>query len=281
MGYCRYFFFDVAAATESFQRSVRLLTNSTDLVDLSLAYTGVGMCKYHLLELEEAHEAFRASFKLAQRIGDDAKASMCAANLCSVEVLKGKYQQAVQYGLQSLALGSRALDQPYRLMSYTNLIDAHLLAGEVDQAAECLERAKEWVAVERRWKARLVFLGEHASFALMTGNIGMALDLALQAEREACGRERAVPQPGLFQKLRVFRAAHHLGRDAAFSVAAEASDAFRNRSPLLYFDALAATAWLQRRFLGRQSPALERELENLASRAPGKRAALAGQGFLA
>ena len=49
---------------------------------------------------------------------------------------------------------------------------------------------------------------------------------------------------------------------------------------MYYLDALAVTAWLERRSAGRHSSETLSELQELGKRAPGKYALLVAQGFL-
>ena len=112
------------------------------------------------------------------------------------------------------------------------------------------------------------------------GNLSLALELIGEAETAATGGERVVSNAGPFDKLRVFRAAHIRGPDPAAAIAREACAKYKDRHPMYYLDALAVTAWLERRSAGRHSSETLSELQELGKRAPGKYALLVAQGFL-
>jgi hypothetical protein len=120
-----------------------------------------------------------------------------------------------------------------------------------------------------------------AAFALIQGNIQLALDLIERLEDLARDREDSVPLPGPYWKLKILRASH-LGRtDEALHIATAIGGPFRESCPFFYLDVLAARAWLERRVYGRQSDETEREL-GLFDRvhAKGRKALLTAQGFL-
>jgi hypothetical protein len=167
------------------------------------------------------------------------------------------------------------------LASYTNLLDAYVLTGRSRDAFDCVEKARTWIASERRWRVRCAFQTEMAAFALIEGNIHLALDLIEHLEDIARDREDSVPMPGCYWKLKMFRAAH-LGRtDEALHIATVIGDSFRDRCPFFYLDVLAGRAWLERRMYGRQGNQMEEEL-GLFERAgaSGRKALLTAQGFL-
>jgi len=93
------------------------------------------------------------------------------------------------------------------------------------------------------------------------GNLSLALSLIGSAEERAWGKERCVPNPGVFEKLRVFRAAHVGGVELASAIAKSARAKFRGRHPLYYLTVLAGAAWLERRTLGCNTPETLAELE--------------------
>ena len=111
------------------------------------------------------------------------------------------------------------------------------------------------------------------------GNLGLALELIASAERLAWGRERAIPNMGMFEKLRVFRTWHTSGTEPARALAARARNHFRGRNPFFYLDAIAATAWVEKRALGHYTRRTEKDLE-LLNDVPGLKALLIAQGFL-
>jgi hypothetical protein len=115
----------------------------------------------------------------------------------------------------------------------------------------------------------------------MMGNLSLALDLTGSAEDAARGRERSVPVAGVFAKLRILRAAHIRGPEAALSISAEAKARFRGRHPLYYLMVLAAASWLEKRTVGQYSRETQEELAALqAPNVKGLRTVLTVQGFL-
>src|SRR4029077_12523819 len=176
----------------------------------------------------------------------------------------------------------RISSQPRLTIAYTNLAEAYVMLGERERALDCMASAEQVINSQRSWRSNMEFLSERAQIALMTGNTHLALDLVERLEKVASGRERAVPELGVFEKLRVFRAAHVEGPQEACHIAALASETFRHKHNLHYMQTLAASAWLERELRGSLSTDTTAELsifERLGAR--GLRAALAAQGFLA
>lgn len=125
------------------------------------------------------------------------------------------------------------------------------------------------------------FLLGYACFALETGDLTLAMQLVESAERLAWGKERAVPNAGLFDKLRVYRLVHTSGPDSARSLVIECQQKYRDRHPYYYLDLLACGVWLDRLLLGRYTTEDESALalfETLGAR--GLRAILVAQGIL-
>src|SRR5437870_9393446 len=214
-GFCYYFLFEPRAAAKALECARRLLVDSRNITELSLIQTGYGNCQYHLCEFKAARDAFLAGLELALKIGDDSRASIISANLCSVLTICGDYDEAVRYGERSLALGTRALSQPVLTASFLCLAEAYSICGLTSKALDCLERARDCVTKQHSWSTSVEYLHQSACVALIMGNLGLALDLISKAEEAAWGKERCVPQAGVFEKLRVFRAAHVIGPGAA------------------------------------------------------------------
>ena len=207
---------------------------------------------------------------------------MVAANLCLIHSSRGEYDDAIRYGEMSVKLANTSSSSnPLFMISYTNLADAYVLTGREDEARACIEHARRWIGAERRWRIRCAFLTETAAFALIEGNVRLALDLIAQIETLAHGRENAFPLPGAYWKLKIFRAAH-LGRaDEILAAASPLGEFLRTRCPFYYLDLLAARAWFERRVLGGHTPQTVSELEMFTSlEMRGKRALLTAQGFL-
>jgi tetratricopeptide (TPR) repeat protein len=249
---------------------------------LSMTYSGVGMAQTFLCNLEKAHDAFARGIEVTRRLGDDARASTLAANLCAVEVSRGRFEEAVRFGQMSIQLGQASRNNnPVLLTTYTNLLDAYVLSGRRAEALDCADKARTWIASERRWKVRCAFQTEMAAFALVQGNVHLALDLIARLEDIARDREESVPMPGAYWKLKVFRAAH-LGRtDEAFHMVRIIGAQFEHNCPFFYLDVLAARAWLERRVLGREKTETEEEIQMFERMgATGRKALLIAQGFL-
>jgi hypothetical protein len=161
-----------------------------------------------------------------------------------------------------------------------NLADVHMLVGDRDRAYAYMEQARAWMAARQRtWSANVNFLLESASLALMLGNVSLALDLVEEIESVCGNRERPILDSSLYEKLKVFKAGHTKGREAAFLQAREAVEKYRGRHPYYFVNAIAAMAWVERTFMGAQTAETERELA-LLEHVPGKRALLKAQGFL-
>ena len=125
------------------------------------------------------------------------------------------------------------------------------------------------------------FTCESANIALMNGNVALALQFIDTTEAIARGRERAVPEGGMFHKLRIFRAEHVRGGDEPLAMAERAQETFRGRHMVYFLEVLAARAWLEKRRFGRYSRTTEGELRLFDSTsAHGLRNSLAAQGFL-
>jgi hypothetical protein len=153
--------------------------------------------------------------------------------------------------------------------------------GDEEAAINCLERARNWLVPERRWKLHCAFLVEAASFALIQHNHALALDLISQLETVAWGRENVVPMPGPYWKLRVFKKGLLGHLDEAHGIVRLFSERWKTSCPFHYLDILAGRAWLERQDNGIVSEETETELmlfDNM--KAIGRRALFASQGFL-
>lgn len=280
-GYCDYVFYDLPAARIRLERAIDLLKESPDLVALTLAYNALGVCEYYSCRFAESRDSLHLAMQLSKRLGDDFRLSTTASNLCSLHILTGNFQEAIRMGVLSVEVGAAIPSQPNLMSSHTNLAEAYMLSGERERALKCLDDGKKWMEVSRSWRAKMDFLCESANLALMMDNISLALELVDSMECIARGRELAVPEAGMFDKLRIFRAEHVCGSDAASEIATRARSRFRKRNTVYYLEALAATAWLDKRRLGSYARDTEEELglfDQLGAR--GLKAALLAQGFL-
>jgi hypothetical protein len=277
--FCSFFFQDAAASLDQLQRVVASGT-VRNRADLGFVYAGLGIAHQFQCQFAESHTAIKRSLEFWRGVGDDARAATAAANLCNVQVIRGCYDDAIQWGEWSARVGEAA-DSSSLLTSYTNLMDAYVLANRGTDAVRCLDAARRWLVPTRRWKLRCAYHVEAAAFALTQGNMSLALNTIEELERLALDREEAVPMPGPFWKLKLFRAAHLGGADKALSVAASLGEQFKKTCPYHYLDILAVRAWLERQHAGGVSESTTRELGFFDKvGAPGKKALLTAQGFL-
>ena len=248
--------------------------------ELAFLYSGIGLVSINLCHLKDAYDACLNAFELSRRVGDDERMSVLASNLSVIQVARGLYDDAIEWGERSAALGEVTKSSALQ-GAYTNLADAYVLVGREADAVASIERARKWLVPKRRWKFHCGFLIVNAAFSLIRGNIGLALDLIGQLEVICRGKERAVPIPGAYWKLRIFREAHLGSVEEAHRVAQSTTKQFREVCPIHYLDVLAAKAWLEIRTNGENTPETLKELgifEEVG--APGRKALLTAQGFL-
>jgi tetratricopeptide (TPR) repeat protein len=281
LGFCYFFFFELAQAAKYLERAIEVLKQSSDSVTLNYVYNGYGMSKQYLCEFGPAEAAYLAGLELAQKMGDDSRASIIASNLSSLRFVKGNYAGSIEAGRYSIQAALRERSQPRLATTYTNLAEAYMLSGDLSNAFTSMESARKLVEVERSWRARVLFLGESANYALLTGNTPVALERIGTLEKLIWRRERAAPDQGLMERLRIFRAGHLKGAAAACSMAEQAKERFRNRNQLYYLDALSAHAWAEKRARGIIGAQTQSELELFdMPELAGKKATLIAQGFL-
>ena len=160
-------------------------------------------------------------------------------------------------------------------------MDSYLLVGRESDAIQCLEKARKWLIPERRWRLRCAFFIEAAAFALSQHNHALALDLIAQLETLSRGREQAVPIPGPYWKLRVFRESHVSGYTQAHDLARQVFERLYDPCPFNCLDIAAVMAWLEQKTEGRVTEQTKQRLTLFeAFGAKGKRSLLTLQGFL-
>jgi len=278
--FCRFFFWDYEAAVSELKTVLQSRSATINVAESCYLYSGMGIAKHFLGRFDDAHEALIKSLNFANRLGDDARASQVASNLCAVELVRGRYDEAIHYGEMGIRIGE-ACESGGLLPCYTNLMDSYLLVGRENDAIQCLEKARKWLIPERRWKLRCAFFTEAASFALGQRNHALALDLIAQLEQLSQGREQAVPMPGPYWKLMIFRQAHINGLSEAYNLAEKMMELFNKRCPFHSLDVTATAAWLERRMEGRISERTREGLRLFESlKVEGKKALLTLQGFL-
>src|SRR6266540_632188 len=187
LAYCRHFLSDPRSATCTFERAFAQEADPTNPSELITALIGYAYCKYCLCELRTSHDVYSQAFELSRKIGDDCRASILASKLCQVATMRGAYAEAIELGLRSVEYGRKALSQPDYVISYINLAEAYVLNRQTSDALLWLEEARKWMERERNWQVQISYLLESASFALMLGNVGHALDLIATIEQTARG----------------------------------------------------------------------------------------------
>ncbi|HLZ46165.1 MAG TPA: hypothetical protein VKQ05_10860, partial [Gemmatimonadales bacterium] len=278
--FCRFSLGDPNEALQQLERYLQLRSATINAAELAFLHSGIGIASHFLGRVNDSLRSHTTALELAQRVGDDARCSIIAANICMVHMNRGDYEESVRFGRMSVRYGE-ACGSSGLMISYTNLIDPYMLLRQQDAAVECLEKARNWLGPERRWKLRLTFVTEAASFALARGNVALALDLIGQMESLARGREESVLMPGAYWKMRVFKMAHVERADEAYSTLLSQAARWKSRAVFHYLDILAAKAWLEVRINGTLSPETSQDLqlfELLGLR--GRRQLLTLQGFL-
>ena len=278
--FCRLFFLRPAGCLRELLHTADVNSSRANAAEMAWIYSGVGMVSMILCRFRDAFDAYSKAFELSKKVGDDARMSTLASNICIVQLDRGLCDDAVKWGELSVNLGEASKTSVLQ-MTYTNLVDAYVLAGRESDAVNCMRRAREWLVPRRRWKFHCAFLMVNAAFALIQGNTALALECIERLEAVARGKEQAVPIPGSYWKLRIFKEAHLGSIEEARRLAQYCTALFRETCPLHYLDVLAAKAWLELRTDGQHRAATLQELRMFdAFEAFGRRALLTAQGFL-
>jgi len=278
--YCRFFLGDPAEANSMLHHVLRIREPNANAAQLALIHSGLGISSQFLGRFEEARNCYMAALDLTRKVGDDSRISTIAANLCTTLMQMGRHDEAIRFGEMSVEHGE-ACSCSSLIVSYTNLIDPYMLLGREEAARRCIDKATEWIGPERRWKLRLLYYSEAASYALMQRNISLALDLIGQLENISRDREVAIAMPGAYWKLRCFRMAQMGQWREAYQTASSLTTQWKDSYVLASLDMIAAKAWLERK----ENGAIRQEtLEDLRVfqriQAIGKRDLLVLQGFL-
>jgi tetratricopeptide (TPR) repeat protein len=279
-GFCRMFFLDPAGCLRDLKKAIEENTWKSNAAEMAFIYSGIALGSFLLCRMNDSVEAYSTAFELTKQVGDDARMSVLASNICVLQAARGLYGEAIRWGERAVSLGEASKSNALQ-MSYSNLVDPYVLMDRENDAIACMEKAREWLGPRRRWKFHCGFLMGNASFALMQGNTALALDLIGQLEGLARGREDAVPIPGSYWKLRIFKEAQIGRMEEARQLVRKSTGLLRDHCPLFYLDVLAAKAWLEIRAYGRYIPETVRELGAFEEvGAVGRRALLIAQGFL-
>ena len=279
-GFCRMFFLDPAGCLRDLQKAIQEEAWKSNAAEMAFIYSGIALASFLLCRMEDSIEAYSTAFELTKQVGDDARMSVLASNICVLQTARGLHDEAIRWGERGVILGETSKSNALQ-MAYSNLVDPYVLMGREDDAIASMDRARGWLGPRRRWKFHCGFLIGNATLALVQGNSALALDLIGQLEALARGRENAVPVPGSYWKLRIFKEAQ-IGRlEDAQQLVRKSTALLRDNCPLFYLDILGAKAWLELRAQGHHSPETVRELGAFeAVGALGRRALLTAQGFL-
>jgi tetratricopeptide (TPR) repeat protein len=280
-GFCEYYSHYPKTAVSALQYARKLLGGEIDQAELSRILTGLAVCEVDLCHFDAAFSSFTQALQLAERIGDDSRASIISANLCMLELARGRFPDAVERGNQSLDHARASGTQPMLSQSYLNLCEAYLMVGDLRKAAECQDKARQWLGSQRNWKANVEFLCQAAYGALLRGNIHEALESMVTVERLAQGRQLAIAPPVGIRLLELFRLAHVSGPGVALNEAREMYKTYRDRHPLLFLDAVAAVAWLEQWHEGRLKESTREDLRLFDELgAVGRKMQLIQEGFI-
>jgi tetratricopeptide (TPR) repeat protein len=229
----------------------------------------------------EAKAAFEGALDLSLQIGDDSRASIVCGNLGALENSRGRFESGLEYGQRSLTYAGTDVNQPLRTMIYLGLMESCALLGRIDEAQGWMDSARGSLYGNPTMLNRIEFYLETAAFALILGNVRLALSLIEDAERAVQGEDLILYDVGVFERFRAFRAAHIDGLDAGWELIEAAVQRFRGTHPLYYINVLPSKAWLERKMRGCYSEETEDGLRLLTEYdLEGKRAMWIAQGFL-
>jgi tetratricopeptide (TPR) repeat protein len=279
--YARFFCHDAFAALEDIEKALHLHRGSPNIVEEALLHNAHGVCLRSVCRTGDAQEAFETALALSLRVGDDSRASIVSANLGMVENSRGAFESGLAHGKRALEYARSDVNQPLRTIVYTTLMESCALVGRTDQARRWMESARESIIDSPTMINRLTFYLEAAGFALMIGNIQMALDLIEQAECAVQGQDLFPQDAGMFARYRAFRAVHVQGVGPALEIVTTAAQRFEKAHPLYYINLLPAKAWLERKVSGCYSKETDDCLNSLSAYGlNGTRATWTAQGFL-
>jgi tetratricopeptide (TPR) repeat protein len=279
--FCRYFSYAAGPALEDAERALHLHESSTNLVERALLLNAHGMCLRGVCRVSEAKQAFEHALELSLRIGDDSRASLLLANLGSLESSRGHFESGAAFARRALEFAKADVNQPHQTMIHLVLMENYSLLGRIGEAQSEMDLARCSLESMPTMLNRLQFDLEGASFALLMGNLRLALSLIDDAEQAAHGQELFLQDAGIFERLRSFRAAHTQGLDAGWELIEAAVKRFRGTHPLYYLNLMPTKAWLERRIRGQLSQETQDGLNLLTELdLEGKRAMWTAQGFL-
>jgi len=279
--YCRFFCCEAFGAVEDSETALRLHQGSTNLVERALLLNGHAVCLRGVGRTTESKAAFERALELSLQVGDDSRASIICSNLTMLENSRGRFEAGLTYGRKALVFARTDVNQPLRTQVYLVLMESCALLGRMDEAQEWMDAARTALYGNPTMLNRIEFYLEAAAFALIQGNIGLAVSLIEDAERAVQGQELILYDVGVFERYKAFRAAHTEGFNVAWKLIQAAAQRFRSTHPLYYVNLLPTKAWLEQKMCGRYSKETEEGLKLLAEYdLEGKRAMWTAQGFL-
>jgi len=279
--YFRYLTYDLTGAAMALDEALKAYNGSASVAEIAMIQNSRGACLAQIGNADDSVTALRAALAIAERIGDDATASSVCANLCTTLLTVGRVAEALAFGKRSLSLGGQSTTQSNYLNAFVSLADAYTLLGDKAEVLKCLDLATEWMGSERSWRTTIEYWAESACIALTFGNHAVALSAVDAVERHLGKRTFCVPNPSTVEKLRTYKAALTLGFEAALPIADQAKVRFRPYSVTWFLNAVAAKAWIEKRFLGAYSEETEADLQLFdRMKLTGKKRILEAQGFL-
>jgi len=279
--YCRFFCCEPFDAVADSEMALRLHHESRNLVERAFLLNGHAVCLRVVGRTGEARAAFERALELSVQIGDDSRASIICCNLAMLENSRGDFESGLTYGQKALAYARTDVNQPLRTLVHLSLMESCALLGRLDEAQEWMDSGRRSLYGNATMLNRIEFYLETAGFALIQGNVGLAVSLIEDAERAVQGQEFILYDVGVFERYRAFRAAHREGLDAAWELVQAAVQRFRGKHPLYYINVLPTKAWLEEKMHGHYSKETEEGLKLVTEYdLEGKRALWTAQGFL-
>jgi DNA-binding SARP family transcriptional activator/tetratricopeptide (TPR) repeat protein len=279
--YSRFFCHDAFAALEDIEKALRLHQGTPNIVEQALLHNAHGVCLRSVCRTGEANDAFEIALALSLRIGDDSRASIVSANLGMVDNSRGRFESALAHGTRASEYARSDVNQPLRTIVYVTLMESCALLGRFDEAKKWMDLARGSMVEAPTMINRLTFYLEAAGFALMIGNVRLALSLTEEAEEAVQGQDLFPQDAGIFARYRAFRAVHMQGIEPALDIVKAAVERFERTHPLYYVNVLPAKAWIEQMAHGCYSKETEDGLRRLSDYdLDGKRATWRAQGFL-
>ncbi|HKV44049.1 MAG TPA: AAA family ATPase [bacterium] len=244
-GYCEFMDGSAKVAGTLAEKALALVETSGRQADQVTILNGIGVCRTHSGDLRGALGPLNRAYAMAIAHGDDGAACTAATNLSMVFNNLGEEDAAIRKGEESVALADRVLGHPRGILPLTNLASAYLLAERTALARDILDRAAAQIRGENHWEPRLVLLDQTACLALTLGRTDEALEHIANLI-ELTGSNPFPPNPGAFERLRIFHTFHTEGPKAAFERADIALRKFADKDLMFYLDAACSLAFVEK-----------------------------------